>query len=76
MSFNANTNNLFTLTEDWQRFELTGTTNTGGNTSFYIDFRDNTQTLNEIIVWGAQSEEQSYATSYIPTNGEANRSYT
>jgi hypothetical protein len=72
MSFNANTNNLFTLTEDWQRFELTGTTNTGGVTSFYIDFRDNTQTLNEIIVWGGQSEELTYATSYIPTNGEAN----
>jgi len=69
MSFNANTNNLFTLTEDWQRFELTGTTNTGGNTSFYIDFRDNTQTLNEIIVWGGQSEELDYATSYIPTEG-------
>jgi len=71
LSHNSNTNNLFTLTEDWQRFELTGSNATGG-TAFYIDFRDNSQTLSEFIVWGAQSEELTYATSYIPTNGEAN----
>ena len=69
MSYHANTNNLFTLTEEWQRFELTGTTTTAGNTSFYVDFRSNSQTLNEFIIWGAQSEELTYATSYIPTEG-------
>ena len=68
MSFYGNTNNLFTLTEDWQRFELTGSSSVGG-TSFYIDFRDFSQTLSEFIIWGAQSEELSYATSYIPTSG-------
>ena len=68
LSHNSNTNNLFTLTEDWQRFELTGSNATGG-TAVYIDFRNNTQTLSEIIVWGAQSEELTYATSYIPTSG-------
>jgi hypothetical protein len=68
MSFSSNTNNLFTLTEEWQRFELTGSSATGGN-SFYIDLRDNAQTLSEFIIWGAQSEELSFATSIIPTNG-------
>ena len=67
MSYSGNTNNLFTLTEEWQRFELTGSSSVGG-TSFYIDLRDSSQTLNEFIVWGAQSEELSYATSYIPSN--------
>ena len=53
------------VTTQWQRFEVTqianGTTrypqlqNIGDNGTFYI--------------WGAQVEEQSYATSYIPTDG-------
>ena len=71
MSYYQNTNNLFTLTEKWQRFELNGAIATGG-TSFYVDFRDNSQTLNEFIIWGAQAEALSYATSYIPTNGATN----
>jgi hypothetical protein len=69
MSYFLNTNNLFTLTEEWQRFELTGTTTGSGGTHFYIDFRDSSQTLSEFIVWGGQSEEATYATSYIPTSG-------
>ena len=68
MSHNSNTNNLFTLTEEWQRFELT-TSNSSGGTNFYVDLRDSSQTLSEFIIWGAQSEELSYATSYIPTSG-------
>ena len=69
-SYYSNTNNLFTLTEEWQRFELTGSSSTGA-TNFYIDFRDTSQTLNEFIIWGGQSEELSYATSYIPTSGSS-----
>ena len=67
-SYNSNTNNLFTLTEEWQRFELTGSNSTGATNFYAADFRGS-QTLSEFIIWGGQSEEGSYATSYIPTSG-------
>ena len=57
---------VFTITNEWQRFEVTGTT-----TDVYaVDFRNASTTLSEVLVWGAQGENLSYATSYIPTNGE------
>ena len=70
-SYGQNTNNNFTITEQWQRFEVNGTTTTTGETNFYaVDFRFNTANpLSEVIIWGAQAEALSYATSYIPTNG-------
>ena len=67
LSHNSNTNNTFTLTETWQRFEINSTTSSTGETGFYaVDFRGS-GTLDEVLVWGAQSENLSYATSYIPT---------
>ena len=68
-TFNENTNNLFTITEEWQRFEVIGDTLELGSLAFYgVDFRGS-GTLNEIILFGAQAEEQDFVTSYIPTNG-------
>ena len=66
---NQNQSNAsFTVTNEWQRFEVNGTT-----TDVYaVDFRNASTTLSEVLVWGAQGENLSYATSYIPTNGEAN----
>jgi len=66
-SYFGNTNNLFTITDQWQRFEVNGTTTPTGSATFYgVDFRGSTN-LSEIIVWGAQLEDLTYATSYIPT---------
>ena len=70
LSHNSNTNNTFTLTEQWQRFELSDTASSSGLTTFYAaDFRGS-GTLTEYIIWGANAtNDQDYATSYIPTNG-------
>jgi len=70
-SYFGNTNNLFTITNQWQRFEVNGTTTPTGSVNFYgVDFRGSTN-LSEIIIWGAQTEVLTYATSYIPTSGSA-----
>ncbi len=70
-SYFGNTNNLFTITDQWQRFEVNGTTTPTGSVNFYgVDFRGSTN-LSEIIIWGAQTEVLTYATSYIPTSGSA-----
>jgi len=68
LSHPSNTNNVFTLTEEWQRFELNSSPAVA--TTFYpVDFRGS-GTLSEIILWGANAtNDQDYATSYIPSNG-------
>ena len=69
LSHNSNTNNIFTLTEQWQRFDLNASGGTGFSTFYAVDFRGS-GTLSEVILWGANAtNDQSYATSYIPTQG-------
>jgi hypothetical protein len=72
MSFvdpNANYTSIVVTTE-WQRFDVTSTT-TSTASAFRLRLRGSEATSNsaDVSVWGAQVEEQSYATSYIPTRG-------
>ena len=56
-----------TVTGNWQRYSITNTATRG----FYIGLRGaqgNSDTA-DLSVWGAQVEEQSFATSHVPTNG-------
>ena len=67
LNHNSDTSNIFTLTTQWQRFDIAH----GGlfNHFYAVDFRGAGTTLDEVIIWGAQLEDQSYAISYIPTAG-------
>ena len=70
LSYFGNSNNLFDITEEWQRFEVSTSISTGSNSFYAVDFRSLSTTLSEVIIWGANAtNDQSYATSYIPTQG-------
>jgi hypothetical protein len=53
---------------DWIRLSLTES-NSLRQFGIGVDESDLSESGNSVYVWGAQLEEQSYATSYIPTNG-------
>ena len=54
-----------TLTDDWVRYETTGTA-----TGNFVDISVRFGAIGSYFyIWGAQVEQQSYATSYIPTEG-------
>jgi len=58
----------FTITDEWQRFEATAT-QFGTSSICGLDLRSGIAFTSDILVYGIQIEELSYATSYIPTNG-------
>ena len=59
------TGNLFTFDGTWQRLEIS--TDNAETVLFLSTFNDGNAT--DFEIWGAQLEQGSYATSYIPTQG-------
>ena len=57
-----------TFTGEWQRENLTFTAGASSNYIYIVDSRQGGD-ASDFQVWGAQVEEGSYATSYIPTSG-------
>ena len=54
---------------DWYKLKVSFTSSSSLGTSFFRVFQESNVSGQYIYVFGAQLEQQSYCTSYIPTNG-------
>ena len=71
LSYYGNTNNLFTLTEQWQRFYVDSVTTTTGQINFYaVDFRAGD--LTEVLLYAPQMTKSPDLKPYLPTTDRAN----
>ena len=59
--------NRYTIPSEWTRFEFTASVNAGSVTTG-VEIPDPAVVGDEVLVWGWQVEESSFATSYIPSN--------
>ena len=66
----SNVSNNIEVTTEWKRITFTAQGSGLSNKTNGI-FRDSNNNDIDILIWGAQLEQGSYATSYIPTQGSA-----
>jgi hypothetical protein len=61
--------NNITVTNEWVRVEQTFSSNSTFNRGFGLAASGNVQQSVDVLIFGFQLEQGSYATSYIPTSG-------
>ena len=72
--FTGTSRGTITLTTEWQRYTLTyvsGASPNGMALTLFDGFDPTTAQSIDVLAWGAQAEESSYATSYIPTTSSS-----
>lgn len=73
LSHNTNTNNTFTITDEWQRFEVNSAPNTAPTNFYIIDFRAGVG-VDEIHLWAPQAAAGTTESVFVPTIGTAQSS--
>ena len=66
---NSSFSTQITANSEWQRVESTFTSNSTNARNFGLVARGSVQQDVDVLIFGAMLENQSYATSYIPTSG-------
>jgi hypothetical protein len=73
LSHNTNTNNTFTITDEWQRFEVNSAPNTAPTNFYIVDFRAGVG-VDEIHLWAPQAAAGTTESVFVPTIGTAQSS--
>ena len=68
-AFTNTSASMLNVGNGWYRCILVTTSDTSTSTQLVIRYDGSTDNVSGLNIWGCQTEEQSYPTSYIPTTG-------